>query len=348
MHDAIPLPVPVPPDRPPGRGRRPTYGSWLAGTLSGTGVTQLADRGDGALVLVLAGELDSGTMASFRRALGDARAARATRTIIDVSGVVYADSCLIRLLVQAHHRLPRVMVAGPLPLRCTDSWNSAGQRRSSESRRASKRRAGPKAPLPCPVNGGHPSLLRHCGTDGCGGRRTPRPEAVRADDRPLAQGATGPSTMTGPCRSMDSRRAGPTGIFVAGSIARGMVAAGYRPDLYDATGALFGLADMAVIMYAPRGNGSAGTASQLSEGFLIMGATPAIPGGFSRSCVGTPRRARSAWPRRHDEAGAGRVRSRPPSASGRRNGHGSRYRRRENLHAPPKSGPWSSAPTTMM
>ncbi|WP_353961835.1 STAS domain-containing protein [Streptomyces virginiae] len=99
----------------PRRGRRPTYGSWLAGTLSGTGVTQLADRGDGALVLVLAGELDSGTMASFRRALGDARAARATRTIIDVSRVVYADSCLIRLLVQAHHRLPRFMVAGPLP-----------------------------------------------------------------------------------------------------------------------------------------------------------------------------------------------------------------------------------------
>lgn len=147
--------------------------------------------------------------------------------------------------------------------------------------------------------------------------------------------------MTGPCRSTDSRRAGPTGILVAGSIARGMVAAGYRPDLYDATGALFGLADMAVIMYAPRGNGSAGTASQLSEGFRIMGATPAVPGGFSRGCVGTPRRARSAWPRRHDEAGAGRVRSRPPSASGRRNGHGSRYRRRENLHAPPKSGPWS-------
>ncbi|GAA2625767.1 hypothetical protein GCM10010425_22940 [Streptomyces spororaveus] len=100
---------------PPRRGRRPTYGSWLAGRLSGTGVTLLPDRGDGAQVLILAGDFDSGTMASFRRALGDARVARATRTIIDVSGVLYADSCLIRLLVHAHHRLPRFMVAGPLP-----------------------------------------------------------------------------------------------------------------------------------------------------------------------------------------------------------------------------------------
>lgn len=44
------------------------------------------------------------------------------------------------------------------------------------------------------------------------------------------------------------------GIFVAGSIAWGMVADGYRPDLYDVTGALVCLAGMAVIMYAPRGH----------------------------------------------------------------------------------------------
>ncbi|WP_280891027.1 YnfA family protein [Streptomyces sp. LBL] len=42
------------------------------------------------------------------------------------------------------------------------------------------------------------------------------------------------------------------GIFVAGSIAWGMVADGYRPDRYDVTGALVCLAGMAVIMYAPR------------------------------------------------------------------------------------------------
>ncbi|SCD77320.1 small multidrug resistance family-3 protein [Streptomyces sp. LcepLS] len=43
------------------------------------------------------------------------------------------------------------------------------------------------------------------------------------------------------------------GVFVAGSIAWGVVADGYRPDRYDVTGALICLAGMAVIMYAPRG-----------------------------------------------------------------------------------------------
>ncbi|MFE4687442.1 YnfA family protein [Streptomyces sp. NPDC056721] len=42
------------------------------------------------------------------------------------------------------------------------------------------------------------------------------------------------------------------GIFVAGSIAWGMIADGYRPDRYDVIGALVCLAGMAVIMYAPR------------------------------------------------------------------------------------------------
>lgn len=43
------------------------------------------------------------------------------------------------------------------------------------------------------------------------------------------------------------------GVFVAGSIAWGMVADGYRPDRWDVLGALVCLAGMAVIMYAPRG-----------------------------------------------------------------------------------------------
>jgi small multidrug resistance family-3 protein len=42
------------------------------------------------------------------------------------------------------------------------------------------------------------------------------------------------------------------GVFVAGSLAWGMVADGYRPDRYDALGALLCLAGVAVIMYAPR------------------------------------------------------------------------------------------------
>ncbi|AIJ25303.1 YnfA family protein [Amycolatopsis methanolica] len=43
------------------------------------------------------------------------------------------------------------------------------------------------------------------------------------------------------------------GVFVAGSLAWGVVADGYRPDRFDVIGALICLAGVAVIMYAPRG-----------------------------------------------------------------------------------------------
>ncbi|MQY03752.1 hypothetical protein ACRB68_17970 [Actinomadura sp. RB68] len=43
------------------------------------------------------------------------------------------------------------------------------------------------------------------------------------------------------------------GVFVAGSLAWGMVFDGYRPDRFDMIGALICLAGVAVIMYAPRG-----------------------------------------------------------------------------------------------
>lgn len=42
------------------------------------------------------------------------------------------------------------------------------------------------------------------------------------------------------------------GVFVAGSLAWGMVADGFRPDRYDIAGALICLIGVAVIMYAPR------------------------------------------------------------------------------------------------
>ena len=42
------------------------------------------------------------------------------------------------------------------------------------------------------------------------------------------------------------------GVFVAGSLAWGMVADGFRPDRYDVVGALICLLGVAVIMYAPR------------------------------------------------------------------------------------------------
>jgi len=42
------------------------------------------------------------------------------------------------------------------------------------------------------------------------------------------------------------------GVFVAGSLAWGMVVDGFRPDRYDLLGAALCLAWVAVIMYAPR------------------------------------------------------------------------------------------------
>jgi small multidrug resistance family-3 protein len=42
------------------------------------------------------------------------------------------------------------------------------------------------------------------------------------------------------------------GVFVAGSLAWGMVVDGFRPDRFDYLGATLCLAGVAVIMYAPR------------------------------------------------------------------------------------------------
>jgi small multidrug resistance family-3 protein len=42
------------------------------------------------------------------------------------------------------------------------------------------------------------------------------------------------------------------GIFVAGSLAWGMLADGFRPDRWDILGALICLTGVGVIMYAPR------------------------------------------------------------------------------------------------
>ena len=42
------------------------------------------------------------------------------------------------------------------------------------------------------------------------------------------------------------------GVFVAGSLAWGMVFDGFKPDRYDLTGAAICLIGVAVIMYAPR------------------------------------------------------------------------------------------------
>ena len=46
------------------------------------------------------------------------------------------------------------------------------------------------------------------------------------------------------------------GVFVAGSLAWGMVFDGFRPDRWDILGSLICLAGVAVIMFAPRGPAS--------------------------------------------------------------------------------------------
>ncbi|MGB8361219.1 MAG: YnfA family protein [Acidimicrobiia bacterium] len=45
------------------------------------------------------------------------------------------------------------------------------------------------------------------------------------------------------------------GIFVAGSLAWGIIFDGFRPDRYDMIGAVICLVGVAVIMYAPRTSG---------------------------------------------------------------------------------------------
>jgi small multidrug resistance family-3 protein len=45
------------------------------------------------------------------------------------------------------------------------------------------------------------------------------------------------------------------GVFIAGSLAWAVLLNGYRPDRYDAIGALICLAGAGVIIYAPRGGG---------------------------------------------------------------------------------------------
>ena len=42
------------------------------------------------------------------------------------------------------------------------------------------------------------------------------------------------------------------GVFIAGSLAWGMIADGFRPDRWDVAGAIVSLIGVGLIMYAPR------------------------------------------------------------------------------------------------
>jgi hypothetical protein len=71
-------------------------------------------------------------------------------------------------------------------------------------------------------------------------RRHPYSRRIRLRGHPAAR------------RSLGRILAAYGGVFVAGSLAWGMVMDGFRPDRYDIAGALVCLVGVAVIMYAPR------------------------------------------------------------------------------------------------
>ncbi len=68
----------------------------------------------------------------------------------------------------------------------------------------------------------------------------------------LALGAYGFVATLQPDASFGRILAAYGGVFVAGSLAWGMVVDGFRPDRYDVAGALLCLLGVAVIMYSPR------------------------------------------------------------------------------------------------
>ena len=68
----------------------------------------------------------------------------------------------------------------------------------------------------------------------------------------LALGAYGFVATLQPDASFGRILAAYGGVFVAGSLAWGMVVDGFRPDRWDVAGALVCLLGVALIMYAPR------------------------------------------------------------------------------------------------
>ncbi len=72
---------------------------------------------DGALVLVLAGELDLYNADEVRSALADALASEPERIVVDLSGVEFVDSTALGVLIEARAKLGpgRLLLAGPQP-----------------------------------------------------------------------------------------------------------------------------------------------------------------------------------------------------------------------------------------
>ncbi|HET6860361.1 MAG TPA: STAS domain-containing protein [Streptomyces sp.] len=75
-------------------------------------VQVLPDR-DGARVIVCSGEFDLDSEAVLRQALETAKSEGATRTVVDLAGVSFADSSMLNTLIRTHHR-QHLVLAGPL------------------------------------------------------------------------------------------------------------------------------------------------------------------------------------------------------------------------------------------
>src|SRR5687767_13192057 len=73
----------------------------------------------GVALLVLEGEIDLATTGRFRQAIDGVLAESVRATVLDVSGVEFMDSTMLRELLRAHRDLQergsRLIVAGPHP-----------------------------------------------------------------------------------------------------------------------------------------------------------------------------------------------------------------------------------------
>lgn len=67
-----------------------------------------------ALVIVVTGEADLHSVGPLRAALDGAARDRPDIVVVDLARLRFGDASLLNLVAQAHHRLPRLVLAGPL------------------------------------------------------------------------------------------------------------------------------------------------------------------------------------------------------------------------------------------
>lgn len=89
-------------------------GHWHDDSLDVT-AEDLAMTGAGTLrVLRVSGDIDTDTAPVLEDALKQAAADQPHAVVVDLSGLTFGDSATLNALLQAHHRLPALVIAGPL------------------------------------------------------------------------------------------------------------------------------------------------------------------------------------------------------------------------------------------